>query len=208
MRRSLLLHALALAAALTCMSATGALAAPPASPAPPPPPGRAISGAPAALPEAPAPSAVAATSVNRLAEEGRGLDLHVGYYGDCTRATEVGHDAAYVDGCIQRPLGYFIGHNPGPFTPMAAVPVGQVIDYYDPDGNLHRLQIVSARQWNRFWGAPPLSQPDVVAQFQTCLTLDAVWDRILDAVEIPPPPAPPPPARMVRTLRELAIADD
>lgn len=162
-----------------------------------------------AVPEPSAPVAVAPAAVNRLAEEGGGLDLHVGYYGDCTRATEVGHDGAYIDGCIQRPLGYFIGHNPGPFTPMAAVPVDQVIDYYDPDGNLHRLRIVSARQWNRFWGAPPLSQSDVVAQFQTCLTLDAVWDRILDAVEIPPPPPPPPPpARMVRTLRELAIADD
>jgi hypothetical protein len=144
--------------------------------------------------------AVAPNPVDRLELEGGGLDLSVGFYGDCTRVTEVGHDGAYVDGCIPRSLAYFIGHNPGPFTALASVAVGQVVDYYDGQGHLHRLQVVSARQWNRFWGPPPLSQPDVAAQFQTCLTLDAVWDRILDAVEIP---NPPPPAPVVPTLGEL-----
>lgn len=144
--------------------------------------------------------AVAPNPVDRLTLEGGSFDLGVGFYGDCTRATEVGHDGAYIDGCIPRSLAYFIGHNPGPFTALASVPVGQVVDYYDGQGHLHRLQVVSARQWNRFWGAPPLTQPDVVAQFQTCLTLDAVWDRILDAVEIP---NPPPPAPVVPALGEL-----
>lgn len=143
---------------------------------------------------------VAPNPVDRLELEGGGLDLGVGFYGDCTRATEVGHDGAYIDGCIPRSLAYFIGHNPGPFTALAAVPVGQVVDYYDGGGHLHRLLVVSARQWNRFWGPPPLTQPDVVAQFQTCLTLDAVWDRILDAVEIP---NPAPPAPVVPSLGEL-----
>jgi hypothetical protein len=141
---------------------------------------------------------------NHVSLEGGGLDLPVGVYDDCTRASEVGHDGAYVDACIPRPLAYFIGHNPGPFTPMAGVGVGQVVDYYDGAGHLHRLQVVSARTWNRFWGAPPLSQADVVAQFQTCLTLDAVWDRILDAVELPDPPAPPPVVPLLAEYRSAS----
>lgn len=154
-------------------------------------------GAPLAFAVAPNPS-------SRLRVEGGDLDLPVGVYGDCTRASEVGHDGAFIDACIPRPLAYFIGHNPGPFTPMADVPVGSVVDYYDAGGGEHRLQVVSAREWNRFWGPPPLTQPNVVAQFQTCLTLDAVWDRILDAVEIP---NPPPPAPVVPYLAEQRTAD-
>lgn len=141
-------------------------------------------------PALPAPAAPAA-SPNRLVLEGGGLDLPVGVYGDCTRQTDVGHAGGYIDACIPRPLAYFIGHNPGPFSPLADAAVGRVVDYTDANGRVYRLQLVSSRSWNRFWGAPPPTRGDVVAQFQTCETIDAVWDRILDAVELPQP-APTP----------------
>lgn len=122
---------------------------------------------------------------NRLTLELGRLDVSVGGYADCTRTSAVGYAGAYVDACIPRPLAYFIGHNPGPFAPLADVATGQVINYVDGQGALHRLLLVSSRVWNRFWGPPPLARGDVVAQFQTCISADAVWDRILDAVELP-----------------------
>lgn len=118
---------------------------------------------------------------NRLVAESAGLDVGVGVYDDCTRATELTHAEAAVDACIGG-VTYFIGHNPGPFTPILDLQPGSEITYFDGRGTAHPMRIVSARTWNRFWGAPPRTEPGVTAEFQTCVTLDAVWDRILDAV--------------------------
>lgn len=118
---------------------------------------------------------------NRLVSEDAGLDVGVGLYADCSRATELTHSGAAIDACIGGRT-YFIGHNPGPFTPTLDLKPGSEITYFDAAGHAHAYRVVGARTWNRFWGAPPLARPDVTAQFQTCLTMDAVWDRILDAV--------------------------
>ena len=118
---------------------------------------------------------------NRLVADTAGLDVGVGVYSDCTRATELTHSEAAVDACIPG-VTYFIGHNPGPFTPTLNLQPGSEVTYFDSSGTAHNLRIVSARTWNRYWGAPPRTESDVTTQFQTCLTLDAVWDRILDAV--------------------------
>jgi hypothetical protein len=95
--------------------------------------------------------------------------------------TEVTHAGAAIDTCLGGRL-YFIGHNPGPFTPLRSLGVGSEIVYYDGTGMPHGWRIVATRTWSRWWGSPPLASPDVVAQFQTCITLDANWDEILDAV--------------------------
>jgi hypothetical protein len=124
---------------------------------------------------------VPATPHNRLVSDSGELNVGVGLYTDCTRATDVSHTEAAVDACIHGKT-YFIGHNPGPFTATLDLKSGSELTYFDGAGSAHRLRIVSERTWNRFWGAPPLAEPDVAAQFQTCVTLDAVWDRILDAV--------------------------
>ncbi len=114
---------------------------------------------------------------------GAGLDIPVGWYSDCRGGTELTHSAAAIDTCLPG-RNYFIGHNPGPFSPLATAEVGSLLTYYDGGGGAHQYRVVAARRWYRFDGPPPLAQPDVRAQFQTCLTLDATWDRILDAVEI------------------------
>lgn len=118
---------------------------------------------------------------DRLVSEDAGLDTGVGVYADCTRATDLTHSEAAIDACIGGRT-YFIGHNPGPFTPTLNLQPGSEVIYFDDQGAAHPMRIVTARTWNRFWGPPPLTESDVVAQFQTCVTLDAVWDRILDAV--------------------------
>ena len=118
---------------------------------------------------------------DRLRTPGGALDVPVGVYGDCSGMTELTHAAAAIDTCLGGRL-YFIGHNPGPFTPLRDVGVGSEIVYYDGAGLPHGWRIVATRTWSRWWGSPPLASPDVVAQFQTCITLDANWDEILDAV--------------------------
>jgi hypothetical protein len=118
---------------------------------------------------------------DRLVSSDVGLDTGVGVYGDCSGASELTHVSAAIDSC-QTGRNYFIGHNPGVFSPLVNMKVGGTVTYYDATGLPHPYRIVGVRTWNRFWGSPPLVQPDVTAQFQTCLTLDAVWDQILDAV--------------------------
>lgn len=118
---------------------------------------------------------------NRLVSAQLGLDTGVGVYADCSRVTELTHESAAIDACLPG-RNYFIGHNPGVFTPLLNTQVGDTITYYDAGGNAHPYRVVGIRTWNRFWGSPPFVEPDVVAQFQTCITLDATWDQILDAV--------------------------
>ena len=118
---------------------------------------------------------------DRLVSDDGVLDVGVGSYTDCTRATDLTHTEAAIDACIGGRT-YFIGHNPGPFTALLDVHTGSELTYFDDSGTAHHYRVIGMRTWNRFWGAPPLQDPGVTAQFQTCVTLDAVWDRILDAV--------------------------
>ena len=120
---------------------------------------------------------------DRLRSDDGSLDVGVGLYGDCSRRTAVTFDGAQIDGCIGGRT-YFIGHNPGPFSPLLHLQAGDRLTYFDGQGQSHRYQIIGTRSWNRYWGPPPFLRSDVSAQFQTCLTLDAVWDEILDAVEV------------------------
>jgi hypothetical protein len=118
---------------------------------------------------------------NRLRIADGSLDLPVGVYTDCSGMAPVSYEGAAIDSCLGGRL-YFIGHNPGPFAPLRDLGVGSTIVYYDGSGMPHGLRIVATRTWSRWWGSPPLASGDVVAQFQTCITLDANWDEILDAV--------------------------
>lgn len=121
--------------------------------------------------------------VDRVVAPEVGLDVpFVGDYTDCSRYTDVSHAGAQRDACLAGHDTYFIGHNPGPFTPLMNAQVGTTITYYDPTGLPHSYRVVAIRSWAAAWGAPPFTEPDVAAQFQTCLTLDGTWDRILDAV--------------------------
>ncbi|HEX6547355.1 MAG TPA: hypothetical protein VF134_01270 [Candidatus Dormibacteraeota bacterium] len=118
---------------------------------------------------------------NRLISDQVGLDVPVGVYGDCSGKAQLGYSGAAVDTCIGG-VEYFIGHNPGPFTSTLDLKPGSILTYFDGNGTAHNYRVVSERTWNRFWGPPPPSQSGVAAQLQTCVTVDAVWDRILDAV--------------------------
>ena len=136
-----------------------------AAPAPPPPP----------------PSAPPAPPRSRLVSADGRLDTGVGVYSDCSGNAALTHASAAIDTCITGRT-YFVGHNPGVFTPLMAETVGAVITWYDGAGAAHPLRIVAVRNWNRSDGVPPVASSAVVAQFQTCLVADGSRDVIMDAV--------------------------
>ena len=116
---------------------------------------------------------------NLLASADGSLRVGLGIYSDCSGWSPVGREVAYMNVCYGRT--YFIGHNPGVFTPLMHMQVGDVIDWYDGGAALHRLRVVSVRVVSRFGGVPVPFNGKVVAQFQTCEVLDGSYDRILDA---------------------------
>jgi hypothetical protein len=139
-----------------------------ATPAPPPP---------ATAPPAPPPP-----PRSRLVSDDGRVDTGVGVYSDCTGRTDVPHAYAAIDTCVGGGRTYFVGHNPGVFTPLLSESVGSVITWWDANGTAHRLQIVARRDWLRDDGVPPPVSGAVTAQFQTCLVPDGSRDLILDAV--------------------------
>ena len=80
--------------------------------------------------------------------------------------------------CVARRT-YFLGHNPGVFTPLMRMAVGSRITWYDADGSAHPLRIVSVPTLAHV-GVPSLFS-GATAQFQTCARPDGTVNRILDA---------------------------
>jgi hypothetical protein len=161
--------------------------APTPEPPPPPPAPTAPAPAPAPVhvvtppPPPPPPPAPPAPPHSRLVSADGRLDTGVGVYSDCSGNAVLTHAVAAVDTCVTGRT-YFVGHNPGVFTPLMAETVGAVITWYDGAGSAHPLRIVAVRHWNRSDGVPPMVSGAVVAQFQTCLVADGSRDVILDAV--------------------------
>jgi hypothetical protein len=116
---------------------------------------------------------------NRLISADGSLNTGVGYYGDCTGRTALTHSMAAIDGCVGGRT-YFVGHNPGVFTPLMHFSVGALITWYDGAGTAHRLRIIAVRQWSHSAGVPPLIS-GATTEFQTCITADGSLERILDA---------------------------
>jgi hypothetical protein len=119
---------------------------------------------------------------NRLISADGTLNTGVGYYGDCSGRTPLTHSMAAIDSCVGGRT-YFVGHNPGVFTPLMHFSVGALITWYDGAGTAHRLRIIAVRQWNHSAGAPTLISGATV-EFQTCITADGSLERILDAAPV------------------------
>ncbi len=136
------------------------------------------------LAQAPTQSASAspvASVRNRLLSSDGGLDTSVGSYTDCTGIAPIDADRADLDPCFMG-RSYFVGHNPGVFAALMRMTAGTLIYWYDANGNQRRLRIITVRNFARNSAVLLPSTSDVVAQFQTCATLDGTLDRILDAI--------------------------
>ncbi|HEX3606407.1 MAG TPA: hypothetical protein VH134_10830 [Candidatus Dormibacteraeota bacterium] len=129
------------------------------------------------------PSSSASASGNgMLNSDDHTLHASVGTYSDCTGRTPLQSGEAALDPCIKG-RHYFLGHNAGVFTPLLHMQPGDHLDWTDGRGADHRLRIVAVRDWYPNHGAPPVTEPDVVAQFQTCAREDGSLERILDTVQ-------------------------
>ena len=109
------------------------------------------------------------------------LHTGVGIYTDCSGKSALTHAQAAIDTCVTD-VTYFVGHNPGVFTPLLHMGAGSVITWYDNNATAHRLVIVATRSWQSRNGIPPPARGGEAAQFQTCLVPDGSVDEILDAV--------------------------
>ncbi len=162
------------AAATASSVAVQALAA--SRPAPVP-----LSAAPEVAVSTPPPAPVLR---NMLVSEDGSLRTALGTYSDCSGHTPLTHAVAAIDTCVGG-RAYFVGHNPGVFTPLMSMSTGEVITWYDRGGAPHPMRIVSIRDgWASANGAPAATQRDVVAQLQTCETYSptGAYDRIVDLV--------------------------
>jgi hypothetical protein len=126
-------------------------------------------------------SPVSAASNGMLTSDDRTLRAGVGTYTDCSGRTPLQKGEAAIDTCITG-RRYFLGHNYGVFTPLLHMQPGDHLEWTDGRSVRHRLRIVAVRDWVPSDGAPPVVEPDVVAQFQTCVKEDGSLERILDAV--------------------------
>lgn len=123
---------------------------------------------------------------NRLISDDGSLNTGVGIYSDCTGNTLLTHSEAVIDSC--KPGMFFLGHNPGVFTPLMHLGVGSVVTWWDGGGVPHRFRMVTIRDWSQTPAyragpvIPPPPLPGSAAQFEVCITADGTHVRTLDAV--------------------------
>jgi hypothetical protein len=109
---------------------------------------------------------------------GPGLDVAVGIYRDCTGQAHV--DGVELDVCYHDRV-YFVGHNPGLFTPLVGYAAGTRLDWWDAAGR-HRVLTILRRVIAGRCCTPPLVA-GAGAQLQTCAPghPDGSRDLYLDA---------------------------
>lgn len=99
---------------------------------------------------------------------GYGIDVTVVNYPDCSGKSEVPHGVAAIDTCVSWGR-YFVGHNPGVFTPLVGMPDGTVLTYHDGADLATRYVIEGSLESSAGDPVPP-PPAGATAQFQTCLT--------------------------------------
>ncbi len=107
---------------------------------------------------------------NRLI--GAGIDTAVTDYSDCTAAAPVPRNEAAIYTCVTWDT-YFLGHNPGVFTPLLSAQDGTTITYYDSAGAAHQYVIEGYVDVARP-GTAPQPPAGTVAQFQACISTTEV----------------------------------
>jgi len=161
--------------------------------------GSVVSGvsAPKAAPKvAPKPAAVVLR--NRLV--GPNFNVGLDTYSYCTAAAVRAHPLPHnglvaIDTCVtsyMRTHGYpsdiyFVGHSPGPFTPLLRDGVGSVITYHNAGGGVTRYRIrgsVNMYGCNVHSCSTPLPPRGTTAQFQTCVTPNSSIMRVYYAITI------------------------
>jgi LPXTG-site transpeptidase (sortase) family protein len=139
----------------------------------------------APAPSRPAPPAPAPAPVtNTLTIPRLGLHQHVSPYTDCTGATGVPHWDVWQWTCAGVNNTYLMAHNPGIFTPILAMKVGDIIEYAGADGVVHTYRVT-------FTEIVPDTDTSVMSALgvpsitlQTCWNFDGTQDFIVRAVQV------------------------
>jgi hypothetical protein len=130
---------------------------------------------------APAPAVVRA---NTIVIPRLGLNQPVGWYRDCLGRAPVPRWGTWRWSCAGANNIYVMAHNPGVFTPILALHVGDIIRYGDPSGRVHTYRVSSTTivSNTQMWplGATAASS----LTLQTCWTWDGSRDFIVRALEI------------------------
>jgi hypothetical protein len=131
--------------------------------------------------EAATPPAIGANwiSIPRL-----GIGEPVGWYSDCLGSTPVPRHGAWRWSCAGSNNTYVMAHNPGVFTPILRLHVGDLIEYGDPRGTLHNYRVTFTTIVGnaQLWPLAALTTPSLT--LQTCWTVDGSRDFIVRAIQI------------------------
>lgn len=137
-----------------------------------------------APPAPPQPAPTVAVPANTLVIPGVGLRQHVSDYTDCTGNAGVPHWDVWRWTCAGTNNTYIMAHNPGIFTPILRLQVGDIIQYGDPAGGVHTFKVTSTTIVNNTetWPMDALSKPSIT--LQTCWNYDGSRDFIVRAEEV------------------------
>ena len=139
----------------------------------------------AAAPAAPArPAAPAAIGADRIVIPCLGVNLAVGWYGDCLGRAVVPHYGAWRWSCAGANNTYIMAHNPGTFTPILGLHAGDLVKYGDPSGRVHTYRVTSTTIVSNTQMWPLGATSTSTLTLQTCWTWDGTRDFIVRAVEI------------------------
>lgn len=146
-----------------------------------PPPAVAVAVQRPAPPPAPA---ILTVRANTIVIPRLGLSLPVGWYSDCLGQAAVPRWGAWRWSCAGANNTYIMAHNPGTFTPILHLQVGDVVKYGDPSGQVHTYRVSSTTIVTNttLW---PLAATDALSlTLQTCWTWDGSRDFIVRAVQV------------------------
>jgi hypothetical protein len=113
-----------------------------------------------------------------------GIGQPVGWYSDCMGSAPVPRRGAWRWSCAGSNNTYIMAHNPGVFTPILALHVGDLIEYGDPHGAVHDYRVVFTTIVGNaeLWPLAGLTRPSLT--LQTCWTVDGSRDFIVRAIQI------------------------
>ena len=139
---------------------------------------------PAATPSQRPAAGVLAVARNRIIIPRLDLSQPVGWYSDCLGRAAVPRWGAWRWSCAGSNNTYILAHNPGVFTPILNLRIGDLVEYGDPGGRVHtyRVTLTTIVNNTQLW---PLSGTAVpFLTLQTCWTWDGSRDFIVRAVQI------------------------
>jgi hypothetical protein len=121
---------------------------------------------------------------NRIVIPRLDLSQPVGWYSDCLGRAAVPRWGAWRWSCAGSNNTYILAHNPGVFSPILNLRIGDLVEYGDPAGRVHTYRVTLTTIVNNTQLWPLSSTPVASLTLQTCWTWDGSRDFIVRAVQI------------------------